>query len=185
MEHKGTVQIETKRLVLRRFIPEDARAMFDNWASSDAVTKYLTWPTHSSVEIAQWVVNDWVSHYEDPKYYQWAIVPKDFGQPIGSIAAVKVEDEVAMIEIGYCIGEKWWGKGIVTEAFQALIAFLFENVGVNRIQARHDSQNPASGRVMQKCGLTYEGTLRKADRNNTGICDACMYSILKDEYFQH
>jgi len=89
------------------------------------------------------------------------------------------------VEIGYCIGEKWWGQGIVTEAFRALIPYFFEKVGANRIQARHDSQNPASGRVMQKSGLTYEGTLRKADVNNTGIVDACMYSILKDEYFQH
>ena len=185
MQHKGTVTIETERLTLRRFAPEDAQAMYDNWASSDNVTKYLTWPTHGSVEIAQWVINDWVSHYKEPNYYQWAIVPKDLGQPIGSIAAVKVQDDIRMVEIGYCIGEMWWGKGIVTEAFRALIQYFFEEVGVNRIQARHDSKNPASGRVMQKCGLTFEGTLRSADVNNTGIVDACMYSILKDEYLQH
>ena len=185
MEHKGTVRIDTERLILRRFTPEDAQAMYENWASQDNVTKYLTWPTHGSVEISAWVVNDWVGHYDDPTYYQWAIELKEIAQPIGSIAVVKRDDDVGMLEIGYCIGEHWWGKGIVTEAFSALIPFLFEQVGANRIQARHDAKNPASGRVMQKCGLTYEGTLRQADINNTGIVDACMYSILKSEYLQH
>ena len=61
MEHKGTVRIETERLILRRFESDDAQAMYDNWASNPNVTKYLTWPTHSSVDVAQWVVNDWVS----------------------------------------------------------------------------------------------------------------------------
>ena len=185
MEHKGTVRIDTERLILRRFTPEDAQAMYENWASQNNVTRYLTWPTHGSAEISAWVVNDWVSHYDDPAYYQWAIELKDIAQPIGSIAVVKCDNEVGMLEIGYCIGENWWGKGIVTEAFSAILPFLFREVGANRIQARHDSKNPASGRVMVKCGLTYEGTLRQADVNNTGIVDACMYSILKSEYLQH
>ena len=159
--------------------------MFDNWASRDNVTKYLTRPTHASVDVAKWVVGDWVSHYDEPNYYQWAIELKEISQPIGSIAGVKVDDETEMVEIGYCIGDSWWGRGIVTEAFRALIPYFFEEVGVNRIQARHDVNNPASGRVMQKCGLLYEGTLRKADRNNQGIVDACYYGILKDEFLQH
>jgi len=185
MEHKGTIRIETERLILRRFVIEDSQPMFDNWASHDIVTRYLTWPTHKSADVANWVVGDWVSSYEKPDYYQWAIVPKELGQPIGSIAAVKVDDDIGMVEIGYCIGDQWWGKGIVTEAFSALLPFFFGQVGANRIQARHDVNNPASGRVMQKCGLKYEGTLRKADRNNQGIVDACYYSILKEEFLQH
>lgn len=185
MEHKGTIQIETERLILRKFVIEDAQPMYDNWASRDAVTKYLTWPTHKSIDVAKWVVSDWVSHYDDPAYYQWAIVPKDLNQPIGSIAVVKMEEDIGMVEVGYCIGDKWWGRGIVTEAFTALIPFFFEQIKANRIQARHDAENPASGRVMKKCGLKYEGTLRKADRNNRGIVNACYYSLLKEEYLQH
>ena len=67
-------------------------------------------------------------------------------------------------------------------AFKAIIPFFFEEVGVNRIESQHDPNNPNSGKVMQKCGLKYEGTLRQADWNNKGIVDACMYSLLKSEW---
>lgn len=70
----------------------------------------------------------------------------------------------------------------MAEAVKAVIAFLFEEVGVNRIAARHDVNNPNSGKVMQKAGMKYEGTLRQADRNNQGIIDYAIYSVLKSEY---
>lgn len=182
MKHLGTKRIETERLILRPFTVEDAPAMYRNWASDPEVTKYLTWPAHDSVEVSRWVLNDWCSHYAEPNFYQWAIVPKDFGEPIGSIAAVQVNDPAQWVEIGYCIGKNWWRKGIVSEALKALIAFFFDEVGLGRIQARHDPRNPNSGAVMRKCGMICEGTLRRADRNNQGICDAVVYSILREEY---
>ena len=70
----------------------------------------------------------------------------------------------------------------MTEALKAIIAFFFEEVNVGRIQARHDPRNANSGAVMSKSGMTYEGTLRRADRNNQGICDVAVYSILREEY---
>ena len=182
MKHLGTKTLETERLILRKFLQEDAQAMYDNWASDPEVTKYLTWPTHSSVEISAMVAKDWVENSVKADYYQWAIVPKDFGQPIGSISVVDIHEKAEAVEVGYCIGKAWWGKGIVTEAFGSVIRFLFEEVGVQRVGARHDTNNPASGKVMSKCGLRYEGTLRKSDWNNQGICDAAYYGILKEEY---
>ena len=182
MKHIGTKTIETQRLLLRRFTPEDAEAMYRNWASDSEVTRYLTWPTHESVDVSRWVVNDWVSHYGQDHYYQWAVVPKDLGQPIGSVAAVAVNDNAQWVEIGYCIGKLWWHRGYMSEALKALITFFFEKVGAGRIQARHDPRNPNSGAVMAKCGMRYEGTLRKAGRNNQGICDEVVYSILREEY---
>lgn len=156
--------------------------MYRNWASDSEVTKYLTWPTDAHVGISEMVLSDWLSHYNEPNYYQWAIVLKDLGEPIGSIAAVQVNDSAQWVEIGYCIGRNWWRQGVVTEALKALIAFFFEEVNAGRIQARHDPRNANSGAVMSKCGMTYEGTLRCADRNNQGICDAAVYGILREEY---
>ena len=66
--------------------------------------------------------------------------------------------------------------------FPQLNDYLFNEVGVNRIQARHDTDNPNSGIVMQKCGMKYEGTMRKSDRTNNGICDIAYYAILAEEY---
>lgn len=66
-----------------------------------------------------------------------------------------------------------------------MIRFFFEEVGAQRIESQHDPENPGSGRVMQKCGLQYEGTLRKADWSNRGIVDACMYALLAEDYFKN
>lgn len=182
MKHCGTQRLETDRLILRRFTIEDADAMYKNWASDAEVTKYLTWPTHSGVEVSQYVTKDWVNSYADESYYQWAVVLKSNGnEPIGSIAVVDMKDNISMMHIGYCIGRSWWHQGITSEALKAVMDFLFDVVGANRIEARHDPRNPHSGNVMKKCGMKYEGTLRSADRNNQGICDACYYALLKSE----
>jgi ribosomal-protein-alanine N-acetyltransferase len=181
MRHLGTQRIETPRLILRRFTIEDAQPMFDNWASDPEVTKFLTWPAHGSVEVSKWVVNDWISHYEEDTFYQWAIVPKELDQPIGSISVVSRNDEAELVHIGYCIGKNWWHRGIMTETLQAVIDFFFDEVRVNRVETRHDPNNPNSGAVMRKCGMKYEGTLRQSDRNNQGICDAAWYGILRED----
>ena len=182
LTHKGTQTIETSRLILRRAVREDAEPMFRNWASDPDVTKYLTWPTYEKVETAYQILDLWASEYEKPDYYQWMIVLKELGEPIGSISVVRQNDRVEEAEIGYCIGSRWWHKGIVSEALAAVIKYLFEEVGMNRVAARHDPNNPHSGGVMRKCGMKYEGTNRSCDRNNQGICDAAQYSILRSEW---
>ncbi len=182
MNHQGTVMLETSRLILRRYISEDAAAMYKNWASDDEVTKYLMWKTHASVEESKGIINDWIVLYDDKKTYHWAITVKENGnEPIGDIAVVQMNEGAASMHIGYCIGRAWWNKGITSEALQAVMDFLFDEVGANRIDSRHDPNNPNSGRVMRKCGMKYEGTLRSSDHNNQGICDACYYALLKNE----
>jgi len=183
MKHCGTKQIETERLILRRFKSDDYIAMYENWASDPEVTKFLTWPTHTTADVSKWVTDDWVKSYEKEDYYQWAIVPKDNNDaPIGSISIVEMKESVGLVHIGYCIGRKWWHQGITSEAMAALIDFCFEEMEVNRVEARHDTKNPNSGAVMKKCGMTFEGTLRQSDHNNQGICDASYYGILREEW---
>ena len=182
MEHKGTKMIETKRLVLRQFQKNDAEAMFKDWESDSKVTEFLRWKTALSVKEAEQVLEEWVKRYEAIDFYQWAIVLKEIEEPIGSISVVGKNEKLDMVHIGYCIGSKWWHQGITSEAFQAIISFFFEEVGVNRIESQHDPNNPNSGLVMKKCGLKYEGTLRQADWSNRGIVDACIYSLLKSEW---
>ncbi len=178
MKNLGTKTIETKRLILRKFALSDADDMYKNWASDDEVTKFLTWPTHTDVEVSRRVLDLWVKDYSDDKNYQWCIELKSTGEAIGSIGAVGLNENIEAVEIGYCIGRRHWNQGFTSEAFEALIQFFFQEVGVNRIESRHDPLNPNSGKVMEKCGLKYEGTRVKADRNNTGICDVAMYGIL-------
>ena len=183
MKHLGTKRLETDRLILRRFVIEDADAMYNNWASDPEVTKFLMWPYHNTVEISHTVLTDWISQYSKEDYYQWAIILKENSEePIGSIAVVKQDDMIEMVHIGYCIGKRWWKMGITSEALAALIKFFFEEVGINRIESRHDPRNANSGKVMMKCGLKYEGTQQDADWNNQGRCDSALYTILAKDY---
>ncbi len=182
MEHKGTRIIATERLLLRQFNKNDSEAMFRNWQSDSKVTEFLRWKTAIDISETERVIHEWVQKYEQLDFYQWAIVLKEIGEPIGSISVVGKNENLGIVHIGYCIGSKWWHQGITSEAFKAIIPFFFEEVGVNRIESQHDPNNPNSGKVMKKCGLKYEGTLRQADWSNKGIVDACMYSLLKSEW---
>ena len=156
--------------------------MYRNWASDPEVTKFLSWPAYKSVDTAHEILDIWTKQYSDPAFYQWAIELKELGAPIGSISVVNHDDRVEMVEIGFCIGKPWWGRGVMTEAMAAVMGYLFEEVGVQRIEAGHDPENPASGAVQRKCGLKYEGTFRRRLLSNRGITDVAWYAILKEEW---
>lgn len=183
MEHKGTITLETGRLILRRFTVGDAEAAFKNWTSSDMVTKFLRWETHRDISVTHEYITGYLfDGYAKNDFYDWAIELKSLGEPIGSIGAVALNEFACSVEIGYCIGEKWWRHGYTSEALAAVMKFFFEEVKVNRVYSEHDVNNPNSGKVMEKCGLKYEGTLRQGDRNNTGFCDTAVYGLIREEY---
>lgn len=184
MHHKGTVSLTTDRLILRPFTMNDLEAVHRNWETDEKVTEFLRWQNAADLSETEAVLRGWIAAYSEKTFYQWAIVPSALNEPIGTISAVGMNDRISMIHIGYCIGSRWWRKGYTSEALNRVIAFFFEEVHANRIECQHDPDNPNSGRVMQKCGMTYEGTLRQADWNNRGIVDACMYSILAQDYFK-
>ena len=182
VDHKGTITINTKRLTLRKFDITDAEDMFDNWANDDDVTKYLSWLPHENIEETKDIIKTWIEDYKDPEVYNWAIVPKKYGKVIGSITVVGMSNDKERCEIGYCLSKSYWNQGITTEALKAIIAYLINNVGFTRVQAKHDIDNPSSGKVMLKAGMKYEGRLRKYNKNNQGeLVDCDMYSILEDD----
>ncbi len=100
---------------------------------------------------------------------------------IGSISVIELDDRIEKAEIGYCIGKNWWHRGIMSEALRAVMDYLFDEVGFQRIVATHDTNNLNSGAVMRKCGMKQEGTLRRHGWNNQGICDVAIYGLLPDE----
>lgn len=183
MQHKGTRILTTDRLILRPFRIEDASAMYNNWAGDPEVTKFLTWPPHASAEVTKALLTDWVSRYEDPAYYNWAITLKGNDEPIGNISVVQIKDNVSEAHIGYCMSRALWRRGIMPEALSAVMDYLFD-VGFLRISAGHDVNNPASGRVMEKAGMKYEGCMRQAGRDNQGIVDIILRAALRDEYLK-
>ncbi|MBQ8001682.1 MAG: GNAT family N-acetyltransferase [Ruminococcus sp.] len=181
LTHKGTQTIKTERLVLRQFTPEDAQAMYNNWAKDERVTKFLTWAPHENLETTQYVLGLWCADYKRDDWYQWAIEYK--GEVIGSISVVRCFEANDSAEIGYCMGYDYWGKGIMTEAAKAVIDFLFSQINVNKVVICHAVKNPASGKVAQKCGLTFEGTHREEFKALWGeFLDISCYGIVRKDW---
>ena len=182
MEHRGTVRLETERLILRRIAPEDAQAMFDGWCSDPEVARYCTWSAHGTVDVTQSLVDMWVKEYESPSTYNWLLELKQSGAVIGNISVVRVDESIDEAELGWCLCVRWWGKGYMPEAARAVADFLFKQVGANRVCAKHDVENPKSGRVMQKLGMTLEGIRRQGMRYRRGTVDVACYSVLASEW---
>lgn len=182
MNHIGTKTIETKRLILRKFEITDSEDMFKNWGSDCNVTKYLSWQIHKDIKDSEDIIKLWISNYEDNSVYNWVIELKEINEVIGNISVVKLENTNKSCEIGYCIGSKYWNKGVTTEAFKNVIDYLFEKVGMNRICAKHNIENVASGEVMKKCKMSYEGILREVQFRNDRFSSLAVYSILKEEW---
>lgn len=181
LTHKGTQTIHTQRLTLRRFTVDDAQAMYENWANDERVTRYLTWPPHQSPEVSRQILEIWQAEYDKSSTYRWALEYER--APVGSIDVVRLDERSEWAELGYCIGCRYWGRGLMTEAAKAVIDYLFSGVGLNRIEIAHAVKNPASGRVAQKCGLTFEGTKREFYKTSTGeLLDISGYSVLRREW---
>ncbi len=153
--HLGTQDLETERLRLRRYTMDDVRPMYHNYCKDPDVTRFLVWSAHRSMHDTRMILSEWIKDYEQPRFYLWAIELKSLGEPIGTISAVAMNEQKKSVEIGYCIGKKWWGAGMMQEALSRVIDFFFIDVGMRRIEAFHDVNNPASGRVMEKCGMKF------------------------------
>lgn len=180
MKHIGTKSIETERLILRKFKLSDAKQMFENYTSREKVTEYLTWYPHKNLAATQDYLKGFVlPAYKEKSTYRWAIVWKENMQVIGCIDVVRLFDNRRCAELGWVISDDYWGRGIMPEAANEVLKYIFD-LGYERIQAVHHVENAKSGRVMQKIGMQHEGTLRKYEVDKDGIlCDCEMYAITK------
>ena len=94
MNKVGTRQIETERLLLRRFVIEDAEDMYSGWCNDPEVSKYLTWPPHESADVTRYLLNTWIPEYEKGEYFNWVMELKETGKIIGNISVVQVREDI-------------------------------------------------------------------------------------------
>lgn len=181
LNHKGTVEIDTERLILKRLNICDAQEMFDNWASSEKIAGYMSWDAYKTVDEVRKNLTEWQEEYKKNDTYYWGVWLKDEKCLIGTVYLLS-EGEIALVgSLSYCIGERWQNKGYASEAVEKVIDFAIDEVGFNRIEAYHAKSNPQSGRVMEKCGMQYEGVLRKRCYTKNGFEDCVYYSVLAGE----
>ena len=173
--------IETERLVLRPVTLDDAEAMFE-YASNQENTRY-TFPTNQSLEETK---NNIAQFYLANPLGRWGIELKSTGEFIGTIDLHKMDTVLKKATIGYIINQKYWNRGFTTEANRVVIELAFEKIGMNKLDAFHDKDNPASGKVMEKSGMrfSHEEPYARMDKNESGrfVTDV-HYVLTKEDYF--
>lgn len=182
LTHVGTNIIETERLTLRRFDYEDNESMRKNWIADEKIQSLYSEPVYSTAEEVKELLDKYIGSYERDDYYRWAVIEKESGECIGQTAYFLVDSKNHFAEIEYCIGAAYQCKGYATEAAKAVIAYGFDRINLHKVQICTKTINKPSKRVIEKCGLTYEGTLRDYFYMNGEYVGRLYFSILKNEY---
>jgi ribosomal-protein-alanine N-acetyltransferase len=169
--------LETERLILRKMTLGDAGDIFV-YASDPEVTRYVSWEAHRKIEDAEAFLELVMNDYANSGVPTWGIVYKGDHRFVGTCGFVNREPDHVRAEIGYTLARAYWGRGLMPEAVQAMISFGFERMDLNRIEARCIAENGASARVMEKAGMSYEGTLRQREFIKGAYRDMKMYAIL-------
>lgn len=182
LTHIGTNEIETERLILRRFEYTDDEAMLKYWIADEKIQSLYSEPVYTTKEAVKELLDKYISSYENDDYYRWAIIEKTTGECIGQIAYFLVDSKNQFAEIEYCIGSEFQCNGFATEATKAVIAYGFDKMNLHKVQICTKTINLPSKRVIEKCGFTYEGTLRDYFYLNGEYVGRLYFSILREEY---
>lgn len=173
--------IETDRLLLRRLALSDAPAIYE-YGRDPRVAQYVLWDPYKSVGEARGFIRYMLRKYRSGEPSSWGIVLKETGRVIGTIGFMWIQRENASAEVGYSLARAYWNRGLMTEALRAVIDYGFRSLRLNRIEAQHEIENPASGAVMRKCGMRCEGTLRQRLLNKGRFVDVALYAILRCDF---
>ncbi len=170
--------LETPRLILRRIAMRDAKDIFA-YSRDEEVARHVLWSAQRDIGEARDYIKYMMRRYRDDEPSSWGIVQKATGRLVGTIGYMDYSEDNGSVEVGYSLARWLWNGGYMTEALRRVIAYTFDEMDINRIEAQHELTNPASGRVMEKCGMRREGVLRQRLYNKGKYVDVALYAILR------
>jgi len=173
--------LDTPRLTLRKLTMRDAEDVF-RYSKDAEVARHVLWDAHRSIGESRAYLRYMLRRYRNREPASWGIEYRPTGEIIGTIGFMWIQRDNSAAEVGYSLSRKYWNQGLMTEALRAVIAHGFGCMRLNRIEAQHETANPASGAVMRKCGMVHEGTLRQRLYNKGKYVDVELYAILKKDY---
>lgn len=168
-----------RRIVLRAFTPDDIAPLFAI-ASNPKVARYTLWEAHRSLDDTALFVWDYaIARYREGEFEPYAISLRPETRPIGAVGCHWVSRPNCTMELGYWIAEQHWGRGLVCEAVEVLLAYVEYEIQPERIQAKVIVGNDASVRVLEKCGFRFEGTLRSSLFRRGKFEDVMMFAKVR------
>jgi ribosomal-protein-alanine N-acetyltransferase len=173
-------RLTTENLILRQLQPLDAPALLQIYSDPDVV-QYLDTDPVTELERIYWIINRRAEFFRDRQKIRWGIARKMDNVIIGSIGFTQWYVSAARAEVGYDLAKSSWRKGIMTEALKAAIAFGFQVMECNRIEATVMVDNIASANLLRKLGFTEEGILRDYGCWRGRFHSLRMFSLLKQE----
>ena len=173
--------VETQRLILRKVRMSDAMDLY-RYAKDPEVARHVLWDAHTSVFDTRAYIRFLQYQYRSGMPGSWGIVLKETGRIIGTIGYMSYHADNATVEVGYSLSRDHWGQGLMTEALAAVIDETFRTLELHRIEALHFTDNPASGRVMEKCGMQHEGHMRQRVNCKGVFRDVEMWGILRTDW---
>lgn len=171
----------TERLLLRSFILEDATDVQHLAGDRDIAATLATMPHPYEDGMAERWIRSCYGKFEKDEALNFAITLKTDKNLIGGIA-LRLDQKNERAELGYWIGKPYWNCGYATEAAKAVVAYSFKVLKLNRIYAYHFTRNPASGRVLEKVGMRYEGYRRQHTKKWGNFEDSMGYGMLKADF---
>jgi ribosomal-protein-alanine N-acetyltransferase len=181
MEAKsGFQQLETNRLFLREFRPEDSEAIFQLYEDSQ-VTEHVMEPINTPQQ-AEAIVQEYMAYFQTGKGIVWAITLKGSTTVIGTCGYEVISAYDKRGEIGYDLGKAYWGQGLMKEALKAVIDYSFSTMDLNRIQAYVLLENDRSINLLKKIHFNNEGLLREYRWFKGGFSDWTLMSLLKKDW---
>ena len=173
----------TPRLVLRPARMSDAEDMYE-YSRDPEVARHVLWDAHTSIHQTRAYLRFLIRQYRNASPATFVIALRSSGKVIGTIGFMWLQTDNRSAEISYSLSRAYWNQGIMSEALKAVLEFGFTKLGLNRIEAQHEFDNPASGRVMLKAGMRHEGTLRQRVYNKGRYADVELYAILRSDFCQ-
>ncbi len=173
--------LSTPRLTLRAARMSDARDMYD-YSRDPEVARHVLWDAHTSIRQTRGYLRYLLRQYRAGQPGTFVIELAAEKRVIGTIGLMWVQQDSRSAEIGYSLGRAYWNRGLMTEAVRAILAFCFDTLRLNRVEAQHETDNPASGAVMRHAGMRHEGLLRQRVYNKGRYVDVALYAILRGEY---
>ncbi len=172
--------IETDRLILREVETTDSKDMFSYLSDTDVVKHMGLEPCQTEKEVLDEI--EWYQTiYNDGTGMRWGITLKDVGKVIGSCGFLNFHPTHYRTEIGYELGQEYWGKGIASEALEAVVQYGFHHLQLERIEALIEPTNTASLKLLERKNFQKEGLLRHYEYTCGKFDDLYMYSILKGD----